>query len=302
MFCYHSPMQKISPFLWFNNEGEEAAKFYTSIFKNSRIGDMSYSPEGTPGPEGSVMVVQFFLNGFEMNALNGGPVFAKNPSISFFVQCDTAEEVNGLWAKLIGGGKALMEIDSYPWSKRYGWLQDKYGVCWQLMLGGDGGQKIIPSLMYVQDQFGKAEEAINLYVSTFPDSKINHIERYVKGEGDGVEGKIKYSSFTLCGQDFTAMESNLKHMFTFSEGVSLHVSCDTQEEIDAYTKALSADPTAEICGWVKDKFGVSWQIDAAVMTKMILDKDKAKVARVMQAMMKMKKLDIATLQKAFEGK
>jgi predicted 3-demethylubiquinone-9 3-methyltransferase (glyoxalase superfamily) len=120
-------MQKITPFLWFDNQAEEAANFYTSIFKNSKIVNISrYGEEGAKAsgrPEGSVMTVTFQLNGQEFTALNGGPVFKFTEAISFFVNCETQEEVDELWEKLTEGGEEV----------QCGWLKDKYGVSWQIV-------------------------------------------------------------------------------------------------------------------------------------------------------------------------
>ena len=116
-------MQKITPFLWFDNQAEEAANFYTSIFKNSKVVSVSRYGEGGPGPKGSVMSAAFQLEGQDFYALNGGPVFTFSPAISFFVNCETQQEIDTLWEKLSEGGK----------EERCGWLKDKYGVSWQIV-------------------------------------------------------------------------------------------------------------------------------------------------------------------------
>jgi predicted 3-demethylubiquinone-9 3-methyltransferase (glyoxalase superfamily) len=116
-------MQKITPFLWFDGKAEEAANFYTSIFKNSKIGSISRYGEEGPGPKGAVMAATFQLDGQEFIALNGGPEFTFSPAISFFVNCETQEELDEIWEKLCEGGK----------KNRCGWLQDKFGVSWQVI-------------------------------------------------------------------------------------------------------------------------------------------------------------------------
>ncbi len=116
-------MQKITPFLWFNNQAEEAANFYVSIFKNSKIGKISRYGEAGPGPKGSVMVVQFNLDGQEFLALNGGPKFTFNLAISFVVNCTSQPEVDEFWEELSAGGH----------QDQCGWLQDKFGVSWQIV-------------------------------------------------------------------------------------------------------------------------------------------------------------------------
>jgi predicted 3-demethylubiquinone-9 3-methyltransferase (glyoxalase superfamily) len=119
-------MQKITPFLWFDYQAEEAANFYTSLFQDSRIVSISYYGEGAPLPPGTAMTVNFQLEGQEFIALNGGPVFNFNPAISFFVDCMTQAEVNRLWEKLTEGGEEV----------QCGWLKDKYGLSWQIVPSG----------------------------------------------------------------------------------------------------------------------------------------------------------------------
>ena len=116
-------MQKITPFLWFDNQAEEAANFYTSIFKNSKVGNVARYGEAGPGPEGSVMTVSFQLEGQEFTALNGGPAFKFTEAISFFVDCKSQEEVDELWEKLTEGGE----------EGPCGWLKDKFGLSWQIV-------------------------------------------------------------------------------------------------------------------------------------------------------------------------
>jgi predicted 3-demethylubiquinone-9 3-methyltransferase (glyoxalase superfamily) len=194
-----------------------------------------------------------------------------------------------------------MQLNQYPFSEKFGWLKDKFGVTWQLMIG-DGMQKITPFLMFGGDQSGKAEEAINFYVSLFPDSGIIHLERYKSSE-DNIEGSIKYARFSLYEQEFLAMDSIKEHSFTFTPALSLVVNCESQEEIDHYWDNLAegGDERAQQCGWLQDKYGVSWQIVPVEMEEMMNDPDPEKSSRVMQVMLQMKKLDISTLRDAYIG-
>ena len=294
-------MPKITPFLWFEKEAGEVARFYTSIFKDSKIKNTT-TLHNTPS--GTVEIVTIELLGQEFTILAAGPLFKFNPSVSFLVACKTKDEVDALWKKLSDKGTALMELGSYPFSERYGWLQDRYGLSWQVMFMGDWEikQKITPTLMFVGAVCGKAEEAINFYLSLCPEASVGHILRYGPGEQPDQEGTVKHAAFTLLGQEFAAMDSAHQHNFTFNEAISFEVHCETQEEIDDYWKKLSADPKAEQCGWLKDKYGLSWQIVPTVLSKMLQDKNAEKVARVTEAVLKMKKPDIDTLQRAYEGK
>lgn len=286
--------------MWFEKEAGDVAKFYTSIFSNSKIKDIT-TLHNTPS--GTVEVVSIELFGQEFTLLAAGPLFKFTPAVSFLVACKAKEEVDALWEQLFKGGMALMKLGEYPFSERYGWVQDRYGLSWQVMFTGERKIKhnIIPTLMFVGEQCARAEEAINFYASVFNNSEIGYIVRYGKDAKPDKEGTIKHAAFTLEDQEFAAMDSAHEHNFTFNEAISFVVHCETQEEIDYYWEKLSADPKAEQCGWLKDKFGVSWQIVPTILSKMLRDKDAKKVARVTEAFLKMKKFDISDLKKAYEG-
>ena len=296
-------MQKITPFLWFDNNAEEAVNFYTSLFKNSKEGSASrYDEAGAQvsgRPKGSVMTVQFQLYGQNFTALNGGPLFKFNPSVSFFVNCKTENEVQKLWDKLSDGGKALMPLDKYPFSEKYGWIQDKYGLSWQLILSvGEIKQNIVPSILFVGNVCGRAEEAINFYTSVFNDSKILSTFRYGANQKPDKEGTIVFADFILEGQIFASMDSAHAHDFAFNEAVSFVVNCESQKEVDYFWQKFSDGGSEGQCGWLKDKYGVSWQIVPTVLSKLLQDKDAEKSKRVMQAMLQMKKIEIEVLEKA----
>jgi len=299
--------QKIIPNLWFDRQAEEAANFYVSSFKNARVIDITRATKAgfeVHGlPEGTAMTVEFELEGLKFIAINGGPLFKINPSISFLISCATKDEVNAMWSKLSPGGTPLMDLGEYPFSERYGWIQDKYGLSWQVLLLGTRPfkQKIIPMLMYVGNQAGKAEEAINFYASVFHNSKVGDIDRYQEGEGPDAAGTAKHASFTLEGQEFAAMDSAYPHAFSFNEAVSLMVLCATQAEIDYYWTKLTAGGEESVCGWLKDRYGVSWQVSPVILEEMLQNPDKEKVERVTNAFLKMKKFDIEELKIAFEG-
>jgi len=291
-------MQAITTHLWFDKEAKEAAALYTSIFKDSKIKNTA-TLHNTPS--GTVDLLSIELLGQEFRLINAGPLFKFTPAVSFLVACDTKEEVEALWNELAKGGSALIELGEYPFSEKYGWTQDRYGLSWQVMFMGDRKieQKITPTLMFVGEQCGKAEEAIKFYASVFHDAKIGHILRYGKGEKPDKEGTIKHAGVSLEGESFAVMDSARAHNFTFNEAISFMVHCDTQEQIDYFWSKLSADPTAEQCGWLKDKFGLSWQIVPTVMEEMLSDKDQSKLARVTEAFLKMRKFDIAKLKEAY---
>ena len=277
-------------------------EFYLTVFNNARVTSVNrYSADGAAacGQEaGSVMTVAFQLEGQDFAAINGGPVFQITPVVSFFVNCDTTQEIDTLWEKLTEGGTIMMELDKYHFSERYGWVQDKFGVSWQLILPGRV-QKITPCLMFAGEQHKKAEEAINFYISVFNNSSIIQLERY--GAEMGPEGAVVHAKFMLEGQEFTAMDSHMELPSDFNPAISFVVSCDNQDEVDYFWSRLSegGDEMAQQCGWLTDKFGLSWQIVPKILLELLSDPDPKKSSNVMQAMLQMKKIDINILQKAY---
>jgi len=308
-------MQKIIPHLWFDKEAKEAAQFYTSVFPESKITHTSLLRNT---PSGDCDIVSFELWNHKFMAISAGPYFKLNPSISFIVNFDpllfgsspdpdkaAREKIDAVWNQLADGGTVLMEIGEYPFSKRYGWVKDKYGLSWQLMLTNPEGEPrppIVPSLLFVKSKCGKAEEAINFYLSVFKDAKAGGLHRYPAGMQPDKEGTVMFGDFMLENSWFAAMDSAHEHNFDFNEAVSFLVSCADQAEIDYYWQKLSAIPESEQCGWLKDKYGVSWQITPTIMQEMMSKGSQKQIDRLTQAFMPMKKLDIATLKEAYEGK
>ena len=306
-------MQKIIPHLWFDKEAKEAAELYTSVFREvfgSKYGASEITSTVTlhNTPSGNVEMLTIKLLDQEFMMISAGPYFAFNPAVSFLVACETKEEVEVLWGKLSQGGTPLMELGEYPFSEKYGWIQDRYGLSWQIMFMNDlkMEQKITPTLMFVGENCGKAEEAMNFYVSVFNnssapfgESKVGNVLRYIEGEGLDKAGTIKHGQFILAGQNFAAMDSAYDHKFSFNEAVSFVVNCETQEEIDYYWGQLSVVPEAEQCGWLKDKFGLSWQIVPTLMQEMFKENNEKKMAQVTEAFLAMKKFDIEKLKEAY---
>lgn len=308
-------MQKIVPHLWFDKEAREAAEFYASAFPDSKINNISVIRDT---PSGDCDVVAFQVWGQSFMSISAGPLFKLNPSVSFMVNFDplffkgsagrdkeaAREKLDTVWKNLSKGGTVLMPIDTYPFSERYGWIQDRFGVSWQLILtdpGGDPRPPIVPSLLFVNENVGRAEEAISFYLDVFRDSKMGAVFRYGANQMPDEEGTIMYADCMLENCWLAAMDSAQEHKFNFNEAISLMVYCDTQKEIDHYWGKLSAVPQAEQCGWLKDKFGLSWQIVPVRMDAMMDDKNPQRVKRVTEAFLKMKKFDLAELEKAYEG-
>jgi predicted 3-demethylubiquinone-9 3-methyltransferase (glyoxalase superfamily) len=297
-------MRSIHPCLWFDTEAEEAVQYYVSLFENAKVTDTTrYTGIGSEihgKHAGEVMTVGFELDGEKFTALNGGPHFSFTPAISLFVVCESAAEVDRLWRGLEEGGQVLMPLDKYGWSDRYGWVQDRFGLSWQVFLGkyDDVGQKITPCFLFVGKQQAKAEEAVHFYASGFKPSKITGILHYGDGE-EGPKGTVKHAQFSLRDNVFMAMDSHLEHDFSFNEAFSLVVECETQEEVDCFWRHLSDGGEIQQCGWLKDRYGVSWQVVPKILFEMLGDHDSPGTRRVTEAMLRMKKLEIAGLKKAY---
>ena len=293
-------MKKIVPHLWYDKEAKEAAMFYISIFDQSKLLNVT-TIENTPS--GDSEIVNFELAGQPFASISAGPYFRFNPSISLMVACYSVEEVNTKWEALLEGGTELMPLGEYPFSKWYGWVQDRYGLSWQLMLteGGQAEQKITLNLLYSNEVCGKAEEAVKYYTEVFEDSEIGLISRYGEGEAELSKAKVNYAAFKLYGINFSAMDNAFDVDFSFNEAFSLIVNCKDQTEIDYFWDKLSAVPEAEQCGWVKDKFGVSWQIVPENLDEIMSSGSRDEVQRVTEAFLKMKKFDLDALEKARLG-
>ena len=284
-------MQKINPFLWFNDNAVEASDLYASVFKNAKI------VSTMPGPGGKPMGVTIELAGVTFILFNGGSTYHPNPSISFYAMCETEDEVETLWNAFSKEGKVMMELNTYPWSEKYGWVEDKFGISWQIGLSRRPS-RIAPTLMYTGEQQGNAEEALRFYVSQFPNSSVDHLMHYESGE-PGPTGQLKHGGFKLNDQVFAAMDSHMEVPIPFTPGISLFVNCETQEEVDRLWDNLSQGGHQDRCGWLQDKYGVSWQIIPTALGRLMGDKDRKKAGNVMQAMLKMNKLDVAGLEEAY---
>lgn len=300
-------MQKIFPFIWYEDKAEEAMQFYVSAFANSKVGNVKRYPTDyqvgpVPGMGGKVLTGVFEIDGYRMMCLDGGPFFKLTPTISISVQCKDEAEIDALHAKLRDGGADLMPLNTYEWSKKYAWINDKYGLSWQLNVPNDYSQiknRFAETKMFHGAINGKAEEAINFYTSIFPDSKVDGVYRHDKEMMGAMPGMLAHADYTLMGQSFMALDGGTVHKFGVTGAISLLVECANQAEIDKYWSALSADPAAEQCGWCKDKFGFSWQI-VPDMGKWVGD-ESAGAQRATAAMLEMKKIIIADLERAYRG-
>jgi len=299
---------KIIPHLWFDRQAKEVVEFYVSTFGSSPVESMVDNISTLKDtPSGDTDIVSFTLWGQNFMAISAGPLFKFNPSISFMVNFDSsldskaADNLDRIWSELAQGGEIRMPIDKYPFSQRYGWVQDKYGLNWQLILTDPKGEKrpqIVPTLLFVDFKQGQAEAARSFYLSVFKESQPGTLVHYGKDHGADKEGTVMFSDFRLLNSWFVAMDGGVGHNFTFNEAISFMVVCNNQAEIDYYWEKLSAVPESEQCGWLKDKFGVSWQVVPRGMQKLMESDDQQKVARVTQAFLNMKKINLAELEQA----
>jgi predicted 3-demethylubiquinone-9 3-methyltransferase (glyoxalase superfamily) len=305
-FDHTQGKQKIVPHLWYNTQAKAAAEFYATVFPSSKVTAVTQLHDT---PSGDVDLVTFEIMGYKFTAISAGLEFIINPSISFMVNFDPSqienarEKIDEVWNKLAEGGKVLMEIGEYPFSKRYGWVQDKFGVSWQLIFTNPEGEDrplIMPFLLIVSETGDKAEEATDFYISVFKNANRGSLARYTADMEPNKEGAIIFTDYKLEGQWFAAEDgSSVMHNFAFNEGVSFIINCKDQEEIDHYWEKLSAVPENEQCGWLKDKYGVSWQIVPTAMDEMMSKGTPEQISRVTHAFLKMKKFSIAELENVY---
>ncbi|KHK96545.1 hypothetical protein LK09_14450 [Microbacterium mangrovi] len=267
-------MTRIIPSIWCNDTADDMAALYTDSFPDARVVDSSrYPTEGLLDFQqpfaGKTLTIDLEIGGTRINLINGGPGVDPNPSISFVLNFQPAsdpqarEHLDALWALLSDGGTVLMPLDEYPYSARYGWLQDRFGVSWQFMLtrpDADARPFVVPSLMFSDENARLAEPALQTYVALFPDSHRGTTARYPEDAEEGVAGSLMYADALVAGTWLAAMDAPTPQGRTFDIAVSLIATCADQDEIDRLWSVLSRYPDAEQCGWCRDAFGVSWQI------------------------------------------
>lgn len=281
----------IFPCLWYDGDANESAAFYCQVFNGKITTD-------TP------VVMNIDLFGQKMMLLNGGPQFEKNASVSFMVICETEDEVQTYWDQLSDGGIVLMALDAYPWSKKYGWVRDRYGVTWQLFFGEKtDDQKIVPTLMFIHQNNGKAMEAMEFYTQTFPNSKIGNVLHYKEGgEAHEIPENVQHANFVINGYSIYCMDNSFDHPFDFNEGISMVIMTDDQAQTDHLWDTLTSGGGREsMCGWLKDQYGFSWQIVPKRLIQLMNDADHEKAYKVVQAMMKMQKIIIRDLEEAYQS-
>ena len=274
----------IYPCIWLDQNGKEVADYYCKIFPNTQL------------TEDNGMVQMLSINRQKLMLLSAGRQFKPNASISFLIANMDEQETVRLFNELSEGGIVLMPLASYPFSSKYGWVRDKFGITWQLYTGekGDTDQYFVPTLMYINQQNGRAKEAVAFYTQLFPNSKTEGIMAYEDEED--IKGNVKHAQFSINGYTLACMDSSHAHPFNFDEGISLVVLTKDQKETDFYWNKLSTDGGEEsMCGWLKDKFGLSWQIVPEQLLSLLQEDGGKKASKVMDALMQMRKIEISKL-------
>lgn len=267
-------MQRIVPNIWTTRAADEAAAFYLGAFPEARVVERTtYPAEGLLDFQqefaGETLTVTIELSGYRLTLINAGDEFTPNPSVSFFLNFDPAFRIDArgdldrVWQSLSAGGTVLMDLGEYPFSKRYGWVQDKFGVSWQIMLTdpeGDPRPFVVPNLMFSGDAQNKAGEAVDFYRSVLPDAELGNRVNYPEAQGPVTTDSVMFADFKAYGEWVAVMDSGVEQPFTFNAGVSLQVNVSGQKELDRIWHELSAVPEAEQCGWLTDRYGLNWQI------------------------------------------
>lgn len=311
--------QRIIPNIWCNRNAVEAGEFYAAALPSTTSEIGAHYPQELPDFQadfaGEVLTVDLRVDGFLITLINAGDEFRPNPAISFMLNFDpllfgrdeavTLSRLDEVWAKLGEGGRVLMELGEYPFSKRYGWVEDRYGVSWQLILTDPEGAPrpfVIPQLMFAGPVQNHAREAAEYYCSLFDDSGLGMVADYQEQTGPANAGSVIFGEFRLFDQWFAMMDSAVEQDFTFTPGVSLEVRCDDQAEIDRYWDALVEGGQEQPCGWLKDRFGVSWQVVPTALYDLLSEGDEGRIERANAAVMStFGKLDLAAIQAAADA-
>jgi predicted 3-demethylubiquinone-9 3-methyltransferase (glyoxalase superfamily) len=306
-------MQRIVPNIWSTRNAEEMGAFYADALPDAESEvESRYPEEGLLDFQqefaGQPLTVTVMVAGTRLTLINAGDEFRPTPAISFMLNFDPARfggsspdavasatiTLDRTWDALVEGGIVRMELGEYPFAARYGWVEDRYGVNWQLMLTDPAGEPrpfVVPALMFGGPAQDKAAQAADFYVSLFSSlpggAAVGNRFPYGVPTGPASAEALAYGEFRVGDQWFMATDFGADHAFAFSEGVSLEVQCEDQTEIDRLWTALSAVPEAEQCGWLKDRYGVSWQIVPTDMAELMARPG------AFEHMLEMKKLVIA---------
>ncbi|HEL1740826.1 TPA: VOC family protein [Streptococcus suis] len=287
-------MQTIIPHLWYDTEAKEAVAFYVELFG----GKIDWTYTITDTPSGDSDLIQFQLGDMTLAAISAGPYFKLNESMSLMVNVASKDEVTRLYQALSEGGRILMPLGEYPFSPYYVWLEDRFGLSWQLSFAPDLDKpyQFDICLLFSQEQVGLAQPMLDYYKDKLPQASVGQLSYYGEGEAAVEAAKLNYAELLVAGQKMIVMDHGYGGEASFNEAFSLMVYVDSQDELNFYYDLLSAVPEAEMCGWVKDQFGISWQIVPRILMEAYDTASPEKVKAVNAAVMTMKRLDIAAIQ------
>lgn len=287
-------MQTIIPHLWYDTEAKEAAELYVDLFG----GKIDWNYTITDTPSGDAGLIQFQLGDMTLAAISAGPYFKLNESMSLMVNVASKDDVSRLYETLSEGGRVLMPLGEYPFSPYYVWLEDRFGLSWQLSYAPDLDKpyQFEICLLFSQDQVGLAQPMLDYYKDKLPQASVGQISYYGEGEAPVEAAKLKYAKLLIGDQKIIAMDHGYGGVASFNEAFSLMVYVDSQEEADSWYEIVSAVPEAEICGWAKDQFGISWQIMPRILMEAYDSASPEQIKAVNAAVMTMKRLDIASIQ------
>ncbi len=294
--------QKIACMLWFENQAEKAVEYYIELFPNSKIGFKTYQSskdyQHIHNHEKELLTIEFWLDGFHFIALNGGPKYSVNPSVSFYAAYENEFFIDEIWAKLADQGTVLLPFENHELSSKYGKLIDRFDVTWHFALAERKDireDRITPYLTFINQQHGKASEAVDYYVSIFKNAARNESIYYTENDSPEISGNARNIHFTLENQHFMAMDSSIFHLYDFCEAVSFIIFCDNQEEIDYYQDKLCEGGEAQTGGWLKDRYGLSWQVIPKMFFEILYLQNPVLSQEILKAVMNMKKFSLTEL-------
>lgn len=276
-------MRTLTPNIWFAGDAEDAAALYSRVLPATRVGPTDrYPTEGLlPFQEplaGTVLTTRLEGPGCDLVLINAGPEFRPTPASSFTVTFGAADDADAVAAldtaaeALADGGRVLMPLQQYPFSDRYTWVEDRYGVSWQLTVAfpdAPDEPSIVPTLLFGGPAQDRAAEAITEWTALLPGSEIVRTVPYDEATGPAAAGAVMFGEVRLADQRVYVMDAGSAQDTSFTPAVSYQLACPDQAEIDRLWAALSTVPEAEQCGWCVDRFGVSWQIVPANMDELM---------------------------------
>lgn len=282
-------MQTIIPHLWYDTEAKEAVAFYVELFG----GKIDWTYTITDTPSGDSDLIQFQLGDMTLAAISAGPYFKLNESMSLMVNVASKDEVTRLYQALSEGGRVLMPLGEYPFSPYYVWLEDRFGLSWQLSYTPDLDKpyQFDICLLFSQEQVGLAQPMLDYYKDKLPQASVGQLSYYGEGEAAVETAKLNYAELLVAGQKMIVMDHGYGGEASFNEAFSLMVYVDSQDELNFYYDLLSAVPEAEMCGWVKDQFGISWQIVPRMLMEAYDTASPETVKAVNDAVLQMRRLD-----------